>query len=155
MEHVKEVNTPISTSSKLDMDKDSENLNITKYRGMIDSLLYLIASRPDIIFCVCLCACFQTCPKESHVTVVKHIFCYLHDTIDLGLWYPKVSELSSISYSNDDFTRCKIDRKRTSETCYFLGSSLVLWASKKHNSLTLLTIEAEYIVVASRCTQIL
>jgi hypothetical protein len=58
MEHVKEVNTPIGTSSNLDMDKDGENLNITKYRGMIDSLLYLIASRPDIMFCVSLCACY-------------------------------------------------------------------------------------------------
>jgi hypothetical protein len=125
MEHVK-VNTPIGTSSKLDMDKDGVNLNITKYRGMIESLLYLIASRPDIMFCVCLCACFQTCTKESYVTVVKHIFCYMHDTIDLGLWYLKVSELSSISYSNDDFTMCKIDRKSIGAICNFLGSSLVL-----------------------------
>ena len=95
------------------------------------------------------------CPKESHVIVVNHIFCYLHDKIDLGLWYPKVSKLSSISYSNDDFTRCKIDRKSIGGTCYFIISSLVLWASKKQNFVALLTTEAEYIPVASRCTQIL
>jgi len=89
------------------------------------------------------------CPKESHVIVVKHIFCYLHDTIDLGLWYPKVSKLSSISYSNDDFTRCKIDRKSIGGTCYFIISTLVLWASKKQNFVALLTTEAEYILLPS------
>lgn len=56
IEHVKEVDTPMGTSSKLDMDEDGDNLNITKYRGMIDSLLYLIASKPDIMF-LCLSMC--------------------------------------------------------------------------------------------------
>jgi hypothetical protein len=87
MEHVKEANTPMSTSIKLDMDENGKNINITKYRGMIDSFLYLIVSRPDIMFCVCVCACicFQAYPKEFHVTTVKHIFHYLHGIIDLGL----------------------------------------------------------------------
>ena len=54
---------------------------------MIDSFLYLIVSRPDIMFCVCVCACicFQAYPKEFHVTTVKHIFHYLYGIIDLGL----------------------------------------------------------------------
>jgi len=69
------------------MDENGKNINITKYRGMIDSFLYLIVSRPDIMFCVCVCACicFQAYPKEFHVTTVKHIFHYLHGIIDLGL----------------------------------------------------------------------
>lgn len=46
-------------------------------------------SRHDIMFCVCLCACFQACLKESYVSVIKHIFYYLHNTINLGLWNPK------------------------------------------------------------------
>jgi hypothetical protein len=74
MEHVKEANTFIATSTKLDMDENDKNVDITKYRGMIRSLLYLITSRLDIMFCVCLCACFQACPKESHISVVKHFF---------------------------------------------------------------------------------
>jgi hypothetical protein len=87
MEHVKEANTPMSTSIKLDMDENGKNINITKYWDMIDSFLYLIVSRPDIMFCVCVCACtcFQAYPKEFHVTTVKHIFHYLYGIIDLGL----------------------------------------------------------------------
>ena len=92
---------------------------------MIGSLLYVATSRPDIMFCICLCARFQAYPKESHITINKHIFRYLHGIINLGLWYSKESELSLISYSNANFAECKVNRKSTSGTFYFLGSSLV------------------------------
>lgn len=155
MEHVKDADTPMGTSTKLDMDEKGKTVDITKYRGMIGSLLYLTASRPDIMFSVCLCARFQACPKESHVSAVKRIFRYLHGTINLGLWYPKGSEMSLISYSDADFAGCRIDRKSTSGTCHFLGSSLVSWASKKQNSVALSTTEAEYIAAGSCCAQVL
>ena len=71
MEQVKTADTPMGTSTKLDMDENSKNIDITKYQGMIGSLLYLIANRPDIMFSVCLYAYFQACPKESYVSVVK------------------------------------------------------------------------------------
>ena len=58
---------------------------------MIRSLLYFIASRLDIMFTVCLCAKYQSCPKESHLLAVKRIFRYLKDTPNLGLWYLKDS----------------------------------------------------------------
>jgi hypothetical protein len=57
MEHVKVVNTPMRTPIKLDMDENNKNTNINKYKGVIGSLLYLVTSRPDIMFCVCLCVC--------------------------------------------------------------------------------------------------
>ena len=63
MEQVKTADTPMGTSTKLDMDENSKNIDITKYQGMIGSLLYLIANRPDIMFSVCLYAYFQACPK--------------------------------------------------------------------------------------------
>jgi hypothetical protein len=124
-------------------------------RGMIGSLLYLTASRPDIMFCVCLCARFQSCPKESHLVAVKRIFRYLLGTIDLGLWYPKFTLLDLVRYSDADFAGCKIDRKSTSGTCHFLGHSLVSWFSKKQNSVALSTAEAEYIAAGSCCAQAL
>lgn len=65
---------------------------------MIASLLYLISSIPDIVFSVGLCACFQTKPKESHLTVVKHIFRYIIDTTNVGLWYKKNLNLDLIAY---------------------------------------------------------
>jgi hypothetical protein len=67
MEHVKESNMPLGRSTKFDMDKNGKNIYITKYRGMIGSLLYLIASKLNIIFSVCLCARFQAVLKNPVV----------------------------------------------------------------------------------------
>ena len=68
--------TPMPTAVKLDQDKSGKNVDITTYRGMIGSLLYLTASRPDIMFATYLCANFQSDPKESNLIVVKRIFRY-------------------------------------------------------------------------------
>ena len=137
LEEVKAKNTPMGSSIKLDMDEKGKSVDQTKYRGMIGSLLYLTASRPDIMYSVCLCARFQACPKESHLNAVKRIFRYLKGTIDIGLWYPKCDNFELICYSDADFGGCKIDRKSTSGTCHFLGHSLVSWHSKKQNSVAL------------------
>ena len=69
MKNSKEMSTPMSTSTKLDKDANGKNVDEKLYRGMIGNLLYLTASRPDIIFSVCFCACFQA--KESHLRAVK------------------------------------------------------------------------------------
>ena len=128
-------------------------MDVKKYRGMIGSLLYLTASRPDIMFSVFICARFQSCPKESHLVVVKWILRYLLGTIDLGLWYPRFTSFDLISYSDVDFARCKVDHKSTSGTCHFLGHSLVSWFSKKQNFIALWIAEAEYVATSSCCTQ--
>jgi hypothetical protein len=145
--------TPMNPSTKLDKDEKGKPVDVKLYRGMIGSLLYLTASRPDIMFSVCLCARFQSCPKESHLIAVKRIFRYLLGTIDLGLWYPKSNSFDLISYTDADFAGCKIDRKSTSGTCHFLGHSLVSWFSKKQNSVALSTAEAEYVAAGSCCAQ--
>jgi len=108
---------------------------------MICSLLYLTISRPNIIFCVCLYSCFQACSQKSHVSAIKHIFCYLYDSIDLGLWYPKGSNLSLIIYLGADFIGFKVSKKNNSGTCHFLETSLLSWANKKQNSIALSIIE--------------
>jgi hypothetical protein len=151
--NVKAYGTPMSPSTKLDKDEKGKPVDVKLYRGMIGSLLYLTASRPDIMFSVCLCARFQSCPKESHLIAVKRIFRYLLGTIDLGLWYPKSNSFDLISYTDADFSGCKIDRKSTSGTCHFLGHSLVSWFSKKQNSVALSTAEAEYVAAGSCCAQ--
>ena len=73
----------MSTTTSLDADEEGKDFNITKYRGMIGSLLYLTASRLDIQFSVGMCERFQSAPKESHAEHVKRIFRYLADT-DIG-----------------------------------------------------------------------
>ena len=85
MNEAKIIDTPIGTTTKLDKDEACSPVNDTKYRGMIGSLLYLTASRPDIMFSVGLCARFQSCPKESHLKAVKRILRYLKGSVNLVL----------------------------------------------------------------------
>ena len=155
MDSAKHMSTPMSTNCYLDKDESGQSIDIKQYRGMIGSLLYLSASRPDIMFSVCMCARFQSNPKQSHLSAVKRIMRYLLGTINLGLWYPKNSTCNLIGYSDSDFAGSKTDRKSTSGTCQFIGSALVSWHSKKQNSVALSTAEAEYISAGSCCAQIL
>jgi hypothetical protein len=101
---------------------------------MIDSLLYLTATRSDIQFSVCLCARFQASPRTSNWPAIKWIFRYLQYTSELGLWYLASSSLLLLGFSDADFAGCRVDKKSTSGTCQLLGSSLVSWSSHKQLS---------------------
>jgi hypothetical protein len=155
MKDAKPIKTPMGTNGHLDLDTGGKSVDQKVYRSMIGSLLYLCASRPDIMLSVCMCARFQADPKKVHLMVVKRIMRYLVYTPKFELWYPKGSTFDLIGYSNADWARCKIDRKSTSGTCQFLGRSLVSWASKKQNSVALSTAEAEYIAAGHCCVQLL
>ena len=69
---------------------------------MIDSFLYLTASRSDIMFSVCMCVRFQANPKKTHLIAVKTILRYLKHTPSIGLWYPKGARFELIGYSDLD-----------------------------------------------------
>jgi len=131
MDQCKAINTLISTSCQLDQDCAEKLVDQSKYRGLIGSLLYLTASRPDIMLFVCLCARYQFDPKESHYNATKRILKYLQGTKDVGLWYPNNVSLNLTGFSDSDFAGYKVDRKSTSETCHMLGSSLISWYCKK------------------------
>ena len=120
MEEAKTMKTPMSSSIKLDKDEKGKSIDSTMYRGMLGSLLYLTASRLDIMYSVCLYARFQSCHKESHLSVIKQILRYLKGTMDIGLWYPKRDNFELIGFSDADFAGCKIERKSTSDICHFL-----------------------------------
>jgi hypothetical protein len=155
MKDAKPIKTPMGTNGHLDLDTGGKSVDQKVYWSMIGSLLYLCASRPDIVLSVCMCARFQADPKEVHLRAVKRIMRYLVYTPKFGLWYPKGSTFDLIGYSDADWAGCKIDRKSTLGTCQFLGRSLVSWASKKQNSVALSTAEAEYIAVDHCCAQLL
>jgi hypothetical protein len=155
MKNAKSIKTPMGTNGHLDLDTGGKSVDQKVYRSMIGSLLYLCASRPDIMLFVCMCARFQANPKEVHLRVMKRIMRYLVYTPKFGMWYPKGSTFDLIGYSDADYAGCKIDRKSTSGTCQFLGRSLVSWASKKQKSVGLSTAEVEYIATGHFCAQLL
>ena len=79
------VRTPMITGCKLSQNDESPLVDTTLYRSMIGSLLYLTASRPDIMQAVGMVARYQANPKESHIAAVKRIFRYLKGTMEFGL----------------------------------------------------------------------
>ncbi|KAJ9546217.1 hypothetical protein OSB04_025924 [Centaurea solstitialis] len=121
--------TPMAPPLKLDKDSEGKSVDVTLYRGMIGSLMYLTVSRPDIM--------------------------YLKGTPNLGLWYPRDSGFDLTAFSDSDFAGCKIDRKSTTGGCQLLGGKLVSWTSKKQNSVSTSTVEAEYVAAGSCCAQVL
>ena len=147
--------TPMAPPLTLDRHSNGKSINMTLYRGMIGSLLYLTASRPDIMYSTCLYARYQSDPKESHLTAVKRIFRYLKGTPNLGLWYPRDSGFELIGYSDSDFAGCKLDRKSTTGGCQLLGGKVVSWTSKKQNSVSTSTAEAEHVAAGSCRAQVL
>jgi hypothetical protein len=151
MKDAKPPKTPMGTNGHVDLNKGGKSVDQKAYRSMIGSLLYLCASRPDIMLSVCMCARFQSDPRECHLVAVKRILRYLVATPSFGIWYPKGSTFDLIGYLDSDYAGCKVDRKSTSGTCQFLGRSLVSWSSKKQTSVALSTAEAEYVVAGQCC----
>nr|GEX92742.1 hypothetical protein [Tanacetum cinerariifolium] len=124
--HLGHVPTPMVEQAKLKLDLVGKPVDHTDYRSMIESLMYVTSSRPDIMFATCMRARYQANPNEHHVSAIKRIFRYLKGTINFGLWYPKDSGFDLTAYSDADHAGCHLDRKTKSE----------------------------YVVVSSCCTQV-
>ncbi|GJS02316.1 putative ribonuclease H-like domain-containing protein [Tanacetum coccineum] len=127
--NVKTASTPIETQKPLVKDEEASDVDVHLYRSMIGSLMYLTASRPDIMFAVCACSRFQVTPKTSHLSAVKRIF--------------------------SDYARANLDRKSTTGGCQFLGRRLISWQCKKQTIVATSTTEAEYVAAANCCGQVL
>ncbi|KAK1424228.1 hypothetical protein QVD17_19549 [Tagetes erecta] len=149
------IRTPSDVNCKIQPDSKGKSVDQTLYRSMIGSLMYLTASRPDIMYAVCVCARYQSDPKESHLVAVKRIFRYLKGKPNLGLWYPYEGNFELYSYSDSDFGGCALDRKSTTGGCQFLGPRLVSWQCKKQTNVSVSTAEAEYIAASAGCSQVL
>ncbi|GJU03752.1 putative ribonuclease H-like domain-containing protein [Tanacetum coccineum] len=141
--------TPMETSKPLLKDAEAKDVDVHLYRSMIGSLMYLIASRPDIMFVVCACVRFQVTPKGSHLYAVKRIFRYLKGQPKLGLWYPKNSPSDLEAYIDSDYAGASLDKKSTTGGCQFLRSRLISWQCKKQTIVATSTTEAEYVATAS------
>ncbi|GKG41018.1 hypothetical protein Tco_0470230, partial [Tanacetum coccineum] len=108
---IKTASTSIETSKPLLKDVEAEDVDVHLYRSIIGSLMYLTASRPDIMFVVCVCARFQVTPKVSRLHAVKRIFRYLKGQPKLGLWYLKDSPFDLEDFSDSDYAGVSLDRK--------------------------------------------
>ncbi|GKA49866.1 putative ribonuclease H-like domain-containing protein [Tanacetum coccineum] len=148
---VKTASTPMEPNKALIKDEEADSVDVHLYRSMIGSLMYLTASRPDIMFVVCACARFQVTPKMSHLHAVKRIFRYLKGQPKLGLWYPRDSPFDLEAFSDSDYAGASLDRKSTTGGCQFLGKRLISWQCKKQTIVANSTTKAEYVAAANCC----
>nr|GEW04742.1 hypothetical protein [Tanacetum cinerariifolium] len=152
---VKTTSTLIETNKALLKDEEAKDVDVHLYRSMIGSLMYLTASRLDIMFVVCACARFQVTPKVSHLHAMRRIFRYLKCQPKLGLWYPMDSPFNLEAFTDSDYAGAGLDRKSTTGGCQFLGKRPISWQYKKQivvaNSIT----EANYVAAANCCGQVL
>nr|GEV17789.1 hypothetical protein [Tanacetum cinerariifolium] len=121
------VDTPMVDRLKLDEDPLGIPVDQTRFHSMVGSLMYLTASRPNLVFAVCMCA---------------------RGTINWGLWYPKDTAMALTAYADADHAGCQDTGRSTSRSAQFLGDKLVSWSSKKQKSTAISTTEAEYIAMS-------
>ncbi|GKC68983.1 hypothetical protein Tco_1114866 [Tanacetum coccineum] len=113
----------METQKPLLKDEDGEEVDVHKYRLMIGSLMYLISSRPVIMFAVCVCARYQVDLNVSHLHAVKRIFRYLKGQPKLGLWYPKDSAFDLVAYIDSEYAGASLDRKSTTREAEYVAAS--------------------------------
>ncbi|GJX10351.1 hypothetical protein Tco_0200210 [Tanacetum coccineum] len=128
----------------LDADLSEIPVDQTKCRSKVGSLMYLTASRPDIVHATCYYAGYQAIPTENHLKDVKRIFQYLKNTIHMGLWYLKDTGFNLTTFLDSDHAGCLNTRKSTSGGIQFLGGDkLISWSSKKQDCTSMSTAEAD------------
>ncbi|GAA0153868.1 hypothetical protein LIER_37757 [Lithospermum erythrorhizon] len=104
LETSKSKRTPFATHVKVTKDEDGKAVDISGYRSMIGSLLYLTTSRPDIAHYVGVCATYQADPKESHLNLVKRILKYIQDIFTKGL------DMNQFEYLRTALGLCVMDK---------------------------------------------
>jgi hypothetical protein len=145
--------TPVATGTKLSKEDCSPNVDPTLYKRLVGSLMYLTATRPDIMFAVSLISRFMESPKDSHWQVGKRILRYVAGTSSYGILYSSTEYDVLTGFTDSDFAGSLDDRKSTSGHVFHLGSGVISWASKKQPIVTLSSAEAEYVAATSAACQ--
>ncbi|CAL8112732.1 unnamed protein product [Prunus armeniaca] len=138
------MNTPLVASKKLYKDDGSDPVDENEYRQIMGTLLYLTATRTDIMFVASLLARFMHCPTKKHYGTAKRVLRYIQGTIDFGIEYQKGKEAVLVGYCDSDWSGSQDDMRSTSGYAFFFGSGVFSWASVKQHSVALATAEVEY-----------
>ncbi|KAM1306524.1 hypothetical protein ACFX2H_008899 [Malus domestica] len=149
----KSCETPCLPYNRLLKDDGIPYTNPTAYRSIVGALQYLTFTRPDISFSVHQVCQFMQNPMVSHFTAVKRILRYLKGTMQLGLTYSK-SDLTIQAFSNADWAGDPNDRRSTTGMVVFLGANPISWSSKKQQTVSRSSTEAEYRAMSTTTAEI-
>ena len=147
------VSSPIVPGTKVSKKGGGAVLDVTLYKQMIGSLMYLTVTRPDLTFAVGLASRFMENPTEAHFQVVKRILRYVRSTVEFGVMYKRGGDNELEVYTDSDYAGDLDDRRSTSGFVFLIAGGAVSWSSKKQPIVALSTTEAEYIAAVSCATQ--
>ncbi|XP_040950752.1 secreted RxLR effector protein 161-like [Gossypium hirsutum] len=153
MENSKPVSTPLAVGEKLSSFGNEEKVDEKEYRSLIGCLLYLTATRPDLMHSVSLLSRFMHSCNTTHLKAAKRILRYVKGTLKFGVMFKKGSELKLTGYSDSDWGGSVDDMRSTSGYFFTLGSGVFSWSSKKQQTVAQSTAEAEYIAAAAAVNQ--
>jgi hypothetical protein len=155
MENCNKVCSPIVPGCKLTKNEEGKAADNKWYKQVVGSLMYMLATRPDLAYSVCLIARFMERPTEVHVAAVKRIIRYLKGSTGYGILYKKQTdeEIQMYGWTDSDYAGDLDDRKSTSGYVFKLGNGIISWSSKKQPIVTLSTTEAEFVAAASCACQ--
>ncbi|CAL2277744.1 unnamed protein product [Prunus armeniaca] len=149
----KTVATPLAMNEKLSKENGSEQADEAIYRQIVGSLLYLTATRPNIMFAASLLARFMHGPTRKHMGTAKRVLRYIQGTFDYDIAYEKGKKARLIGYCDSNWSGSEDDLRSTSGCAFNLGSGVFSWASVKQSSVALSTAEAEYVSAAEATAQ--
>lgn len=147
LENCRPVPTPMIEKQKLEPSMDAPLADPTKYQQMVGKLIFLSHTRPDIAFAVSIVSRFMNKPQEPHAQAVKHIYRYLQGTTDFALLYRRGEEADLYGYTDADWAGDTYDRKSTTGYLFMLGSTPIMWNSKKQPTVALSSTESEYMAL--------
>jgi hypothetical protein len=144
---------PMQPKLKLRKENESIKVDATEYMSLVESLRYLVNTRPDLAFPVGYVSRYMEEPHEDHLAAVKHILRYIAGTIDYDLFYPRRKGDRAELHGYSDLAGDLDSRKSTSGVLFFLGRSPISWQSTKQRVVALSSYEAEYIAAATAACQ--
>jgi hypothetical protein len=148
MDSANPVSTPIEKCEPLGITEESTSTS-APYREAVGCLMYLaVATRPDIAFAVGYVSRFLEKPKERHWSAVKRIFKYLRGTSALGIRYDALGNAQLEAYSDSDFASDPDTRRSVSGIVFKYSGGAIVWASRRQQSVSLSTTEAEYVAAS-------
>uniref|UniRef100_A0A5B7B1Y6 Reverse transcriptase Ty1/copia-type domain-containing protein n=1 Tax=Davidia involucrata TaxID=16924 RepID=A0A5B7B1Y6_DAVIN len=147
------VNTPSEFGMKLNKDNGGKKVDDTLYKQIVGSLMYLTATRPDIMHAVSVISRYMECPTEIHLLAAKRIFRYLKGTKEFRLFYKNGEKSDLFGFTDSDYAGDSDDRKSTSRYVFMMGTGAISWSSKKQPIVTLSSTEAEFVAATARACQ--
>ena len=147
------VNTPFEVGLKLNQDDGGKKVNSILYKQIVGSLMYLIATRPDIMHVVSVISRYMECPTKIHLLAAKRLLRYLQGNKEFGLFFKKGEKSDLFSFTNSDYAGDSDDRKSTSGYVFMLRIGAVSWSSKKQPIVTLSTTEAKFVATIAYACQ--